>query len=173
MICPGRGAFTRCFRSFPSWNFELDDYELSIRFETRTARVTPAIAAPVVSAVSDTQVHTWLALLELGLADMVEKQFRSIYVERARSSLERALALDATEPLTVAAAIWWLRPDGNRCAALTAGMVSAHPEDWRAWRVRAGTPGLPAAEAEKACEQVANLAPAGLDDGELSPCSRD
>jgi len=73
----------------------------------------------------------------------------------------------------VAAAIRWLQPDASRSAALTAGVVGAHPGDWRAWRIRAGTPGLPPAEAAKACEEMAHLAPPGLDDAELGPCSRD
>jgi len=45
-------------------------------------------------------------------------------------------------------------------AALTAGVVSAHPGDRQA-------------EAQRACQEMAALAPDGLDEGELSPCHRD
>ena len=100
---------------------------------------------------------TWLGLLDIGLADSVQKNFRSVFLERGGRSLERALAVDPTEPLAVAAALNQLRPDGKRCAELTAGVVQAHPGDWRAWRLRAAT----------------KLAPADLAEAELTPCSRD
>ena len=67
----------------------------------------------------------------------------------------------------------WLGLGDSRAAELTAGVVGAHPGDWRAWRLRAETPGLPQPEAEQACEEMAKLAPEGLDEGELHPCSRD
>ena len=73
----------------------------------------------------------------------------------------------------MATAISALQLDPARCAELTLGMVNAHPSDWRTWRLRAATPGLPRPEAERACEEVAKLAPDGLDDGQLVPCSRD
>jgi len=53
------------------------------------------------------------------------------------------------------------------CLALLAAVAS------NAWRLRAETPGLPQPEAERACEEMVKLAPEGLDEGELYPCSRD
>jgi len=114
-----------------------------------------------------------LAVLDVGLSGMVEKQFRSPYVDRYRGSLERALALDPTDPFVVATAISALQLDPARTAELTLGVVRAYPSDWRAWRLRAATPGLAGPEAERACEEMSKLVPQGLDDAELSPCSRD
>jgi hypothetical protein len=170
---PRRQAFPRCFTTFGSWDSEMQDYEWIVRFPTRTIRVEPRAVSLEKSSVSDAQVHTWLALLDIGLAEMVEKLFRGVYADRAERSLKRALTLDPTEPLAVAAAIRWLPGERPRFDALTAGVVAAHPLDWRAWRLRAGTPGLAAEEANRACEEMVKLVPDGLDEAELSPCSRD
>jgi len=170
---PRQDTFAGCFPSAPKWNFEMDDYELNMEFSTRSSTVMLNVPPLSLSSPSDAQVHTWLAVLDVGLSRMVEKQFRSPYVDRYRGSLERALALDPTDPFAVATAVSELELEPARRSELTLGVVRAYPSDWRAWRLRAATPGLARPEAERACQEMSKLAPEGLDDTELSPCSRD
>jgi hypothetical protein len=109
----------------------------------------------------DADVHALLALVNDELAQFVApaSDLRKPLLDGYAHHLRRALELDRTQVLAASLKLSSSSSDGDPKGELTAGLVQAHPEDWRAWYWRARLASTPPEDARNALARVCELAP--------------
>jgi len=148
-----------CFGSRQNWDFELDDYAYSVSFPERQTRYEASDAEARTTPMNDADTHAVLALLDFMVVSTIEPDFRPPRIERARHNVDRALALDPTNPLAAMLLLAGGEVDAARWDGLTRAMVTSNDGDWRAWVARARTPNLPGIELQQATARARALAP--------------
>jgi hypothetical protein len=152
-------AALACFTDRDRWPAELREYAYNVSFPRQTAVIdAPEISVRTVR-LPDARVHATLALLDFTVVPTLVPRFRDERIERARHSLDRALALDRHEYLGLLLTLSQTKIDDGRYREITDALVAGDPDDWRAWVARAWTPGLPAADVAKAIDRAWTLAP--------------
>lgn len=148
-----------CFGKYQNWDFELDEYTYSTSFAEKQTRYEASDVEARTTPMNDADTHAVLALLDFIVVSTIDSRFRPPRIERARRNMDRALALDPTNPLAAMLLLAHGEVDAARWDGLTRAMVTNNDGDWRAWVARARTPNLPGVELQQATARARELAP--------------
>ncbi len=152
-------AAMACFPDRTRWNYEVKEYDYDAPAAGKRASVAFPDVEVSTATLGDARVHAVLAMLDYMVVSFVEPQFQAGRYERAQRHLARALEIDPAERLAILLTLTRTDPSGARRVELAKRLVDSHPDNWATWVVRAGTPGLTAAEQFAAIDRAWALAP--------------
>jgi hypothetical protein len=152
-------ALARCAPNRASWGWEYSHEFFETGGTLGRSHIELYRGTAPAARLTDADVHALLALLDRFAVDWVDPDRRPGLEAAFVRHRQRALALDPVNLLAASLKLTSDDSDGDPRGELTARLLAAHPNDWRAWLWRADMTSTPPAEKKAALARVAAMAP--------------